>query len=237
MNRQLTPVVKNIIIINVIFFLGTAVLPDQIALYLGGHYFKSDLFAPWQIVTHMFMHGGLMHIFFNMLILFFFGPTLEQLWGPKRFLIYYMVTGVGAYVLHFLVVHLQVEALMVKMDQRAIQEVMNNGIDVLMQNKNYVGDKGELNRFWNGSVVGASGAVYGVLLAFGMLFPNTQLMLLFPPIPIRAKYLVMFLAVFAFIMAVSNNPGDNVAHFAHLGGMLFGYLLLKYWQKNNGSFY
>jgi len=241
MNRQLTPVVKNLIIINVLFFLVTSlnILPDQIIYALIGHYPASELFYPWQIVTHMFMHGGLFHILMNMFVLFMFGPMLEQLWGPKRFLVYYFVTGLGAVGLHYLVVYLQIQSISVTLNPGEVQEIYDNGASILMdRTRAYSKDSmNQLNQLVNGGLLGASGAVYGVLLGFGMLFPNTRLMLLFPPIPIKEKVLVFILGGVALFSAISNNEGDNVAHFAHLGGMLFGYLLLKYWQKNNGSFY
>jgi membrane associated rhomboid family serine protease len=157
-----------------------------------------------------------------MFALFIFGITLERYWGPKRFLIYYMVCGIGAYFLHHFINGIQLYQALGTFfpDQQAVNEAGR-----AMQLVFYV------------PAVGASGAVFGILLAFGVLFPNTRLMLLFPPIPIKAKYFVMIYGAIELYMGLQNNPGDNVAHFAHLGGMLFGYILLKYWQKNGSAFY
>jgi len=226
-------VVKNLLIINGLMFLGSTALGDDFNILFSGHYFQSSLFKPWQIVTHMFMHGSFMHLFFNMFALFMFGSALEQHWGPKRFLIYYMVTGLGAFFLHYLVIHFQFTALASRMSQEAIDTVFLQGADFLSQGKNFTDpDLGQLNLFLNTGVVGASGAVFGILLGFGMLFPNTRLMLLFPPIPIKAKIFVLLYGGIELMLALQNSPGDNVAHFAHLGGMLFGYFMLKYWQKS-----
>lgn len=233
MFARLTPVVKNIIIINVLLWLATFVMAQQgvdLARILGGHYPGSPLFGPWQVVTHMFMHatvsatGGLYlwHILFNMYGLYLFGTSLEQYWGSKRFLIYYMITGLGAFFLHELIIGIQVYQYTGSFfpSEQQLIEAGSQAVDLYIH-----------------GVVGASGAVYGVLLGFGMLFPNTRLMLLFPPIPIKAKWLVVIFGVIELYTGLNAQQGDNVAHFAHLGGMLFGYLLLKYWQKSRDSFY
>jgi len=230
---NLTPVVKNLLIINVLFWLGT-ILGDRMGLnltaILGGFYIGSPDFMPWQIVTHMFMHAAvdgngnvvLMHILFNMFALFIFGTTLEKYWGPKRFLIYYMVCGVGAFFFYHFINGFQLYQFTGSFFP-SIEAVQLAGRQAQM--------------IFYVPAVGASGAVFGILLAFGMLFPNTQLMLLFPPIPIKAKYFVIIYGAIELYMGLKNSPGDNVAHFAHLGGMLFGYILIKYWQKNTNSFY
>lgn len=205
---RITPVVKNLIIINIIVFLGQGAFP-QMEFYLMGHYPLSPEFRPWQMITHMFMHGGFTHLLFNMFALFVFGSALEKVWGPKRFLIYYLLCGIGAFFFYEFTL----------------------GIDIYQQIGSF-----NPNRDL-GWVVGASGSVFGLLLGFGMLFPNTQLMLLFPPIPIKAKFFVIGYGVIELMMAFNNSPGDNVAHFAHLGGMLIGYILIKRWQKNRHNFY
>ena len=205
---RITPVVKNLIIINVIVFLGQGAFP-QIEFYLMGHYPLSPEFRPWQMVTHMFMHGGFTHLLFNMFALFVFGSALEKVWGAKRFLIYYLLCGIGAFFLYEFTL----------------------GIDIYQQIGSF-----NPNRDL-GWVLGASGSVFGLLLGFGMLFPNTQLMLLFPPIPIKAKYFVIGYGAIELMMAFNNSPGDNVAHFAHLGGMLIGYILIKKWQRDRHNFY
>ena len=232
---NLTLAVKNIIIINVLIYLACFVVPG-LNDALTGYYFSSPNFRPWQIVTHMFMHSmsDPTHIFFNMYALYLFGTALENYWGTKKFVIYYMTCGVGAFFLHMGVSFLEIQELLKGLGEKDIAEVFINGASKLNENLNY-GDSGmgKLNLAINTGVVGASGAVFGVLLGFGMLFPNTELRLLFPPIPIKAKYFVMIYGAIEFYLAMRQTAGDNVAHYAHLGGMLFGYLLLKYWQKNS----
>jgi membrane associated rhomboid family serine protease len=205
---RITPVVKNLIIINIIVFLGQGAFP-KLEFYLMGHYPLSPEFRPWQMITHMFMHGGFTHLLFNMFALFVFGSALERVWGAKRFLIYYLLCGIGAFFLYEFTI----------------------GIDIYQQIGSF-----NPNRDL-GWVLGASGSVFGLLLGFGMLFPNTQLMLLFPPIPIKAKFFVIGYGVIELMMAFSNSSGDNVAHFAHLGGMLIGYILIKKWQRDRHEFY
>ena len=205
---RVTPIVKNLIIINIIVYLGQISFP-QLEFYFMGHYPMSPAFKPWQIVTHMFMHGGFTHLLFNMFALFIFGSALERVWGAKRFLTYYLLCGVGAFFFYEFTLGIEIYQQM---------GTFNPNCDL-------------------GWVVGASGSVFGLLLGFGMLFPNTQLMLLFPPIPIKAKYFVIGYGAIELMMAFNNSPGDNVAHFAHLGGMLIGYILIKKWQSDRQNFY
>lgn len=239
---NIPPVVKNLIIINVLMWLATMILSMRgvdLTNILGLHYFKSPEFKPYQIVTHMFMHDprGIMHIFFNMFALWMFGRILESVWGPKRFFIYYFVTGLGAVALHTFVNFLEYESITSKMSPDQIGIVLQQGAGILEQGKNYTDPlMGKLNLLINVPTIGASGAVFGVLLGFGMLFPNTQLMLLFPPIPIKAKYFVIGYGALELILGVSG-AASNIAHFAHLGGMLFGYILIRYWNKNSKTFY
>ena len=240
--RGTPPVVLNLLILNLILFVGSYILGSSanidLTKYLALYYWKSPNFQPYQFVTHMFMHANLTHIFFNMFALWMFGRVLESVWGPKRFFIYYFVTGFGAALLHLLVNHIQIAGLMKEMSQEEINIVIKHGYEVLMWGNNYANpNMGALNIMMNIPTVGASGAVFGVLLAFGMLFPNTRLMLLFLPIPIKAKYFVIFYGVAELYFAVLNRPGDNVAHFAHLGGMIFGFVLVKLWQKDRKNFY
>ncbi len=227
---NLTPAVKNIIIINVLIYLACFVVPG-LNDALTGYYFASPNFRPWQIVTHMFMHSmsDFTHIFFNMYALYLFGTALENYWGTKKFVIYYLTCGVGAFFLHMGVGYFEIQKMMQSLTDKEIYQVMITG---LQEGKEYKVQMVELYSAINTGVVGASGAVFGVLLGFGMLFPNTELMLLFPPIPLKAKYFVMIYGAIEFYLAMRQTTGDNVAHYAHLGGMLFGYLLLKYWQKN-----
>ncbi len=263
---QDTPVVvKNLIIINVLMLLATYALEaagiDFTNLF-GMHYPASEKFRPFQIITHMFMHGGFMHLFFNMFALWMFGRVLESIWGPKRFLIYYFVTGLGAVALHMFVNHLEIMSI-----QKSIIAFQNTPAPELLEkfvNKNLGRPSPQLIDFiteWYDNpssasmateggmlmerilqmkmdipTVGASGAVFGILLAFGMIFPNTRLMLLFPPIPIKAKYFVMGYGAIELYLGLTNS-GGSIAHFAHLGGMLFGFLLIKYWAKTTNTFY
>ena len=240
--RNIPPVVKNLLIINGLFYLATILLKGQgidLASYLGLHYWESDGFQPYQLVTYMFMHSAqdFTHVLFNMFAVWMFGRVLEGVWGSKRFLIYYMVTGVGAGLIQMLVAYIRLMPLMAELPQEDINLIMTEGYDLIQSGKNWVGVGGTINGLINGITVGASGAVFGILLAFGMLFPNTELMLLFPPIPIKAKWFVLGYGALELYSGFANNPTDNVAHFAHLGGMLFGFILIRMWKKDRGTFY
>jgi membrane associated rhomboid family serine protease len=229
--RSATPVVKNIIIINVLFFLGSMAIPG-LDHTLSGYYWSSPNFQPWQIVTHMFMHAGIGHIFFNMYGLYLFGSALENYWGSKRFLTYYIVSGLGAFVLHNAMTYFELSQVIPQLSPADWDMVRAEGANAMQEGKNFIDPlMRKANSVLNTGMVGASGAVFGILLAFGMLFPNTELMLLFPPIPLKAKWLVFGYGALELYSAVQANPGDNVAHFAHLGGMISGYILLKYWQN------
>ncbi len=238
--ENLPPAVKIILLINIGMFViwELALLGQNIDLnkVLGLYFFKSDLFRPYQIVTHMFMHGGFMHILFNMYALWMFGQVIERVWGSKRFFIYYFVTGFGAVFLHSLVEYLRYLSITSGLSPDAVNLVLNEGAEVLASSKNYVDvDLAQLNLLFHTPTVGASGAIFGLLLAFGMLFPNTELYLMFIPIPVKAKYFVIGYGVLELTMGLNNATSDNVAHFAHLGGMLFGFILIKIWQKNMKS--
>jgi membrane associated rhomboid family serine protease len=238
--NTIPPVVKNLIIINVLMLLATYVLEMRgidLTKILGLHYIESSDFRPYQLVTHMFMHGGFMHLAFNMFALWMFGRVLESVWGPKRFFIYYFVTGLGAAALHTFVNYMEFHYLAGKMSPETVQMVMSQGTEIFNQGKNFSDPAaGKLNLLLNIPTVGASGAVFGILLGFGMLFPNTELMLLFPPIPIKAKYFVMGYGAIELFSGIANS-GDNIAHFAHLGGMLFGFFMIRYWNRNTRNFY
>ena len=186
------PVVKNIIMINIVMLLAyyTAYYMFGFDLngYLGLYFPRSDKFMPVQILTYLFLHGGIWHLFFNMYALYIFGQVLEKVWGSKRFLIYYLVCGLGAAIIHEGVIALQYQKLVNLLNPDQLQQVINEGSSLLLSGKVYSNSSmQELQILLNTPTVGASGAVFGILLAFGMLFPNTQLMLLIPPIPIRAK--------------------------------------------------
>lgn len=238
----LPEIVKNLLIINGLFFLATYVLGStfniDLVKHLGLHQFQSPDFRPHQLITHMFMHGGLTHLLFNMFALWMFGNQLENIWGGKRFLTYFILTGLGAALLHIGVTQLQIYFLESKMSQDQINLVVNEGYRVYKDFSIQFSDSNSnsLNSLYNIPTVGASGAVFGLLLAFGMLFPNTIIYLYFA-IPVKAKYFVIFYGLIELYLGLQNNQGDNVAHFAHLGGMVFGYLLIKYWKKNSNYFY
>jgi membrane associated rhomboid family serine protease len=235
--NQIPPITKNLLIINILMFLGTIVADSygiDLARYLGLHFVLSDNFNLAQFFTYLFMHGGFTHLFFNMFALWMFGRILEQVWGPKRFLTFYLVCGVGAGLIQEMVVGIQYFITTSGMSAEAVDVVLREGAAALQQGKNFVNpDLASLNLIVNGLTVGASGAIYGILLGFGMLFPNEK-MFVFPlPFPIPAKYFVAGYALIEFFSGMANNPGDNVAHFAHLGGMIFGFILIMYWRNQN----
>lgn len=218
--NNLPTVTKNLLIINLLCFLGMFVARKYgISLndLLGLHFFLASDFNIGQLVSYMFMHANFSHIFFNMFALWMFGRVLEQVWGPKRFLTYYMVCGIGAGLMQELVYYLEYVINLAGYDS------VSTGIGIMPMSE-------YLNLM---TTVGASGAVYGILLAFGMLFPNSP-MFVFPiPVPIKAKYFVIGYAVLELLLGVGG--GDGVAHFAHLGGMLFGLILILRWRKKNGG--
>jgi membrane associated rhomboid family serine protease len=269
---NIPPVVKNLIIINVLMLLADYVFKGALGIdltrVLALYYPGSELFRPYQLVTHMFMHGGLMHLFFNMFALWMFGKILEAVWGSKRFLIYYFVTGLGAASLHLFVQWIEYSGMQEAITAYANTPSVDGFLQFISEHFSRYQSRIQQDPTFNTIVtnwsdnpsssmlaqrsvqylnsivdqlqmiptVGASGAVFGVLLAFGMLFPNTQLMLLFPPIPIKAKYFVIMYGALELYLGFSQ-PGSNVAHFAHLGGMLFGFILIKYWNMNRRDFY
>ncbi|MEN9334739.1 MAG: hypothetical protein RLY35_1919 [Bacteroidota bacterium] len=235
--RPATTVVKNIIIINVLFFLGAMAIPS-LDHFFSGYYWSSPNFQPWQLITHMFMHASIGHIFFNMYGLYLFGSALESYWGPKRFLTYYIVSGLGAFVLHNAMTYYELSQIIPQLTPAEWDMVRAEGANAIENGQNFIDPiMRKANMALNTGMVGASGAVFGILLAFGMLFPNTELMLLFPPIPLKAKWLVFGYGALELYSAVQANPSDNVAHFAHLGGMISGYILLKYWQNQSSHNY
>jgi membrane associated rhomboid family serine protease len=262
---SMPPVVKNLIIINVLMLVAKYALKSSgidLDNILGLHYIGSPLFRPWQFVTHLFMHGDFFHLLFNMFALYMFGKVLETVWGSQRFLIYFFVTGLGAAALHSYVTYLEISHL-----QKTVAAFVNTPSPELLSAfvKSNLGhlptEVADLVNNWSVSpgnegysqqaivwvqdiysmridipTIGASGAVFGVLLAFGYLFPNTELMLLFPPVPIKAKWFVMGYGAIELYLGVTQS-NSNIAHFAHLGGMLFGFILLKYWDKHSKKLY
>ena len=237
---HLPEVVKNLLIINGLFFLATWTLQNQgidLTKMFALHQFQSPDFRPHQLITHMFMHANFTHLFFNMFTLWMFGKTLENMWGGKRFLTYYMITGFGAALIYIGYIQFQINTISSNIDSETYNIIINEGNQLLSNGKNYVDPIwGKLNLLINVPMLGASGAVYGLLLAFGMLFPNS-LIYLYMAIPVKAKYFVGGIGVLALISGIGNNPGDNVAHFAHLGGMIFGIILLKYWKKKGDIYF
>lgn len=223
------PVVKNLIIINIICFIGGALIFPRANDLFGVYYPDSPGFHIWQVITYMFMHGGFAHIFFNMFALFMFGPILEQVFGSKRFLNFYLITGLGALVLQFAVQALEVYMIVDSFSARAFLseiDIANRSARILSS----IPAEGRqtLLSIYTTPMVGASGAIYGLLIAFGYLFPNTPLMLIFLPVPIKAKYFIPVMILIELVLGVSRT-GSSVAHFAHLGGALFGFLLIKLW--------
>ncbi len=201
----ITDVIKQLVIINLMFFIGTALLLPNNWNILALYYPMSEHFEPYQLVTHMFMHADLWHIGFNMLILIFLGPMVEQNWGAKRFLFFYLFCGFGAVIAHLIVWYFQVNSFSPPMYE------------------SYMASP-------RAFMLGASGAVYGVIGAFGLLFPERTIQLIIPPIPLKAKYLALGLITLGAIQGVGGS-GDGVAHFAHLGGAFAGAGLILYWQK------
>lgn len=269
--RLLPEVVKNLIIINGLFFLATYVLGSTFSIdlvdKLGLHYYASEKFHPYQLITYMFMHGGFTHIFFNMFALWMFGNALENYWGPRKFLTYYMITGIGAALIHYAVYYFEIKPTLAFLNDYINHpnlETFNSflkskffHIDSVEMEAHYNALVGKLNAlqmsgdthqmlqasvdymtqykedFLNAStVVGASGSVFGLLLAFGMLFPNSIIYIYFA-IPMKAKWFVILYGAIELFSGIIPQQGDNVAHFAHLGGMLFGFFLIKYWNKND----
>lgn len=209
---QIPTVTKNLVVINILMFIATLINENFMVTNFAMFYPASPFFKLWQILTHMFMHGGFWHIFFNMYSLLMFGSILERSLGPKKFLIFYFVTGLGAVALHTGVEWMQARVFIANGAVNAYQALLMT------------------------PTLGASGAIYGVLIGFAMLYPQAQLMLIFPPIPVKAKWLVIIFAAIELFSGI-NGIQDGVAHFAHLGGMLFGWLLIRWWRKHGKLYY
>ena len=261
----LPPLVKNLIIINAIVFFAQYAL-EKAGVDMEGlfalHYFSSPYFHWWQFITYMFMHGNLDHIFFNMFALWMFGNVLENVWGPQRFLIFYLVCGVGAAFCQMGVLGYEFNLFQndfhtfvqnPTLDQFALF-IKHHNMDNIEEFKSFLNrwsqnpsEKGFANGAIEGissyhsiaineATVGASGAIFGLLFAFGYMFPNA-LILVFFFMPMKAKYFVALYALIELFMGVRNAAGDQIAHFAHIGGMIFGYILLKIWSKRFGNRY
>jgi membrane associated rhomboid family serine protease len=217
--QQTTPIVLNLIIINVLVFLAQMVSGDAAYDLFALHHYKSDYFQPYQVVTHMFMHGGFFHLLFNMFALWMFGTMVERVWGPKRFLIFYLICGLGsafAQMGSYTFDYWEIDHALLSSEQMEIYQ----------------------SNLRMGATVGASGAIMGVLAAFGYLFPNTELIVFPIPIPIKAKWAILGMIALDVFGGVQKVENDNVAHFAHLGGAAIGFLLVLYWNKSNkNTFY
>lgn len=209
---QIPTVTKNLVAINILMFIATLVNENFMVANFAMFYPASPFFKPWQILTHMFMHGGFWHIFFNMYSLLMFGSILERSLGTKKYLIFYFVTGLGAAALHTGVEWMQARVFIANGIAQAYQQLLVT------------------------PTLGASGAIYGVLIGFAMLYPQARLTLIFPPIPMTAKWLVIIFAAIELFSGI-NGIQDGVAHFAHLGGMLFGWLLIRWWRKHGKLYY
>ncbi len=263
MFRSLTPVVKNLLLITIGVFVLTSFLLPGLQAWFALYYIESGKFMPFQFLTYMFMHANFWHLFSNMFGLFIFGPLLEQFLGPKKILILWMVCGIGSGVMYSGYTAYQMNQLDNQLESfynNPNPEVFNqfvsdnrhmfkpgiyDFIDDYSRNPDnptYIQRAEDSMRYIRESkanvpMVGASGALFGVLIAFGMFFPNTQLFLLFPPMPVKAKFLVLFYGLYTVYSVLMNNPMDNVAHFAHLSGLIIGAILVTFWKKNRTSFY
>ncbi|HWZ22552.1 MAG TPA: rhomboid family intramembrane serine protease [Cytophagaceae bacterium] len=260
MRFQFTPMVKNLLIINVAIFALSFLFPIANSI-LSLKDFSSEHFFPTQLITCMFVHFGPMHLFGNMLSLYMFGTVLESYWGAKRFLLFYVVCGVGASLIYAGVHHYEIEKLKTiyysyseapsyndlsafekqyghtLFTTEAKEMVEENPTSPQLVTEVKSAMEAYISTMIEGPMGGASGAVFGILMAFAVLFPNTELMMLFIPFPIKAKYFIIIYAFMELSLGVIKLPGDNIAHFAHLGGALFGFILVKYWQKQRNTFY
>ena len=240
---NLTTAVKNLIIINVIFFVASQYVAPQMYEWFSLFFPKNEYFGVWQIVTHMFMHGGFMHILFNMYALWAFGSPLEQMWGTNKFFFFYFSAGIGAALIYTGVNYLQFNSIYNDLinsglTDGSIQQILTTGkyddsILAYISQKNLT----EFYQIYHTPAVGASGAIYGVLVAFGMTFPNAKLALIFFPVPISAKYFIPGLIAIDLFLGLGGSSlfgstGVGIAHFAHVGGAIIGYIIMKYWQKN-----
>ncbi|GAA4370579.1 rhomboid family intramembrane serine protease [Hymenobacter saemangeumensis] len=262
---NLTPTVRSLLFANAFIYLAQVAFLPQI-MQIGALYpIGSPYFQPWQFITYMFLHGGLMHIFSNMFGLVSFGPLLEQRWGSQRFLTFWMICGIGAGVLYEGVRFYEGQQVEKARQEFVAQpsgggfaeffreyapsytgyETLARAMESDPQNQDYIGAAvksvntvvSEMQNSKSGGMVGASGALFGLLFAFAYLFPNTELMLLFFPFPIKAKYFVGLYALYELYAGVHRTPGDNVAHFAHLAGLLIGFIVLKFWERGRQEFY
>lgn len=239
---RITETIKVLIICNVLFFIGTLVSGEIVYRLFSLFYFENPDFQVWQPVTHMFMHGGFMHILFNMYALWAFGSPLEVQWGRNKFLFFYFSAGLGAALIHSLVSYYEVHSVMAQLlnggwSAGEIQNYLINGTGGSTSVLETVSRESIENMAaaFHTPAVGASGAIYGVLVAFGMMYPNVELMLIFFPVPVKAKYFIPGLILLDLFSGLTGFSlfGQNIANWAHLGGALFGFLMSYYWKKNS----
>ena len=234
---RISPVVKHLIIINAIFFVVSNLMPESVGVNLDHlfsvYFIKSAQFKPFQYITSMFMHANFTHLLFNMLALFFLGPYVESYLGAKKFLILYFTAGFSGHFLSLGIDYYNFSQIIDQIQPQDFEEIRENGRSILMDNKNFIDPiLGKMNSIMNTASLGASGAINGVMIAFAMMFPNVKLQLLFPPIPVKAKYLaIAFIGYDIFFGFSSVQTG--IGHFAHLGGAIAGILLIMYWKKQN----
>jgi membrane associated rhomboid family serine protease len=241
MNNKLTDAIKHLIIINVILFVAPQLLKLDFTNILALHYPKNDHFGIWQYATHMFMHGSFSHILFNMYGLWAFGTPLEQMWGKNKFIFFYFSAGIGAGLIYTLANYYQFNVIYEQLinfglSASDIQDILNigsyNDSRILLSNEEMIKFYG----LYHTPAVGASGAVYGVLVAFGLYFKDAKLALLFFPVPIAAKYFIPFIILGDLFFGMTKYSIGNIAHFAHVGGALIGFLIAWYWKKNQFKF-
>lgn len=239
---EITPTVKQLLIINVIFFIGTMLVGTMAYEFLSLYYPENPNFKGWQIISHMFMHGGIAHIAFNMFALYSFGSALEHFWGGKKFLFFYISCGLGSALLHtgvnYYEFHDGLNTLVANGFSKAeILQILGEGkYDTRWKEVLSTSGFQSFTGAFNTPTVGASGAIYGLLVAFAFMFPNAELALLFIPIPIKAKYFVPGLLLIDLFLGLSGNSlfgsgGTGIAHFAHIGGAAVGYFMMWYWKK------
>lgn len=240
--KNMPPVTKNLIIVNFLIYL-FMLLPtstSKLEHYCALHYFISPDFNPAQLFTYMFLHGGFTHVFFNMFTLFMFGPQIEYSLGSKRFLFYFISCGIGAALIQEGVYSIMLQKYMGMFTTQEFHEIVARGANALRSGMNFTDPTlANINQLVNGPMVGASGAIYGVLLAYGMLFPERTVYLMIPPMPIKAKWMIVGWVVIELVLGIRSTniaSTDNIAHFCHLGGMLMGFLIILYWKKK-GTFH
>jgi len=236
--RGISDLIKHLVIINVIFFFSTFIFGNIVYDLFALHYFENEKFEYWQLLSHMFMHGNINHILFNMFGLWMFGSPLEKMWGKNKFLFFYISAGLGAAALQMIMYYVQFSSISDQIIQLgygtdSLNKLLNEGLyDPRILEVVSESDLIDLIKNYNSSMVGASGAIYGILVAFALIFPNSELFILFLPFPIKAKFLVPILILGDIFFGFSSYSVGPIAHFAHIGGALTGFLIMWYWKKN-----